>query len=271
MDRRWRGTRLGALAVALSSAIAGCRFTDQTRVVDPQQLTSALQAENARLKDQNADLLAKNERLIERAGDDAKRLREALDDKQRFEAAVRGYQNERERLADAFERFKTEAVATSAPVPTAMLDELESFAQAHPMFRFDRETATLSAAMETVFGAKSAEAYAPQAEQALKSLGGILRSSDPGTALSVLIVARQTDDGVRKTSADASGTDPGADLAQARARRVRESLRAASGLAEERLGAVGFVAREDDAAQSSASARQIIIRVRYRRVGGEAD
>jgi hypothetical protein len=75
------------------------------RLEESRRLAGSLRIENARLKDQVLGLQAQNQDYADRALDDLRRLTardEAID---RLEKGIQGYQDDRDRLADAYRRL----------------------------------------------------------------------------------------------------------------------------------------------------------------------
>jgi hypothetical protein len=92
--------------LVLSSALgAGCTVVPRSRLDESRRLTQALRAENARLKDEVVALQGQNRDLGDRAVDDQRRLAARDEAVERLERSVRAYQDERDRLAEAYEQF----------------------------------------------------------------------------------------------------------------------------------------------------------------------
>lgn len=105
-ERTWTRSIPKLFAAVLASAIAsGCAVVPRDRFEESQRLTRSLRTENARLKDRVLALEAQNQDYADRALDDLRRLTardEAID---RLERSVEGYQDDRDRLASAYQRM----------------------------------------------------------------------------------------------------------------------------------------------------------------------
>jgi hypothetical protein len=82
---------------------------------ESQRLTKTLRTENARLKDQVLALQSQNRDYADRADDDLSRI--AVQDQaiQRLERSVEAYQDERDRLGEAYERLTSSLGRSSSP------------------------------------------------------------------------------------------------------------------------------------------------------------
>ena len=100
-----RTLRVGVLCLLGAGIVPGCAMVPRDRLEESQKLARSLRTENARLKDQVLSLQAQNQDYADRALDDLRRLTardEAID---RLEKSVRGYQDDRDRLAAAYRRL----------------------------------------------------------------------------------------------------------------------------------------------------------------------
>jgi chromosome segregation ATPase len=79
----------------------------RTRLEESHRLTETLRTENARLKDQVLSLQTQNRDFTDRAVDDLRRLtarEQAID---RMQRSIHSYQDERDRMAEAYQRLMT--------------------------------------------------------------------------------------------------------------------------------------------------------------------
>ena len=115
--------RVGALCLMGAGVIPGCAMVPRDRYDESQRLAQSLRAENARLKDEIVGLQTQNRDYADRSLDDLRRLTARDQAIERLEASVRGYQDDRDRLADAYRRLATglgRVSDDSAVEPTAM-------------------------------------------------------------------------------------------------------------------------------------------------------
>ena len=230
--------------------VSGCNFVPMSRIEEGRRLAQTLRAENVRLKDQTLVLRTKNQDLIQRAQDDARRLAiqdEALD---RLEKSVAAYQSERDQLANAFETFKRQARLTSIDrVPTRddwndpfspVDDPLESFAADHPDWTLDREARTLSIPVDRLFKAGSTT-LKPESANAIVALGERLGNASDTSMKSLALEVEAGGDSadlhqaIFKTDADPDHDAARRFTAASRAARVRERLLAPSALDPSRV------------------------------------
>lgn len=122
LPRSRRSARVVAMALLAAGFAPGCAMVPRDRFDESQRLTRSLRAENAHLKDRVLALEGQNQDYADRALDDLRRLTardEAID---RLEKSVRGYQDDRDRLASAYRRMALGLGRTSedsAVEPTA--------------------------------------------------------------------------------------------------------------------------------------------------------
>jgi predicted RNase H-like nuclease (RuvC/YqgF family) len=103
----------------LAGLLAGCSFVPKSRLEDSRLRVQALQAENARLKDQALALRNQNRDLTQRALDDAHRQRALEEANARLEHNLAVYQDEREQMIAAFESLRQEIQAAAETEATA--------------------------------------------------------------------------------------------------------------------------------------------------------
>src|SRR4051794_6222803 len=124
--------------------LAGCSYVPKARLDECHRLSQTLQAENDRLKDTTISLRSQNQDLNQRAVDDARRHRVQEEEIQRLVQSVSAYQDDRDKLAVAFERIKSQIRASVNPVSSGLLNQLQDLARAHPGWEFDPERGVLA-------------------------------------------------------------------------------------------------------------------------------
>lgn len=115
--------RVGALCLVGAGVVPGCAMVPRERYDESQRLAQSLRAENARLKDEIVGLETQNRDYADRALDDLRRLTARDQAIERLQASVHGYQDDRDRLADAYRRLAStlgRVSDDSAVEPTAM-------------------------------------------------------------------------------------------------------------------------------------------------------
>ena len=230
--------RLGTLGPAALLVLSGCNFVPRSRVEEGQRVVQTLRSENDRLKDQTLVLRTKNQDLIQRAQDDARRL--AIQDEAlaRLEKSVAAYQSERDQLANAFESFKRQARVTAVGkvsetddwnnLPHPADDPLDVFAKNHPDWVFDRESMSLSIPSDRLFDPGSIR-LKPESRAEINALGEALATvlkADTPNAIEI-DAAGDTNDlhqAVFKTDSDPEAEAARRFSAASRAARVREAL-----------------------------------------------
>jgi chromosome segregation ATPase len=105
LDQHAGMLRLCGLAILLALIVPGCAAVPSSRLGESQRLTQNLRAENARLQDQVLGLQAQNRDAADRALDDLRRLSARDEAIERLERSVRAYQDDRDRLAEAYQRL----------------------------------------------------------------------------------------------------------------------------------------------------------------------
>jgi hypothetical protein len=93
---------LSALLPAFSS---GCAIVPRSRLEESQRLTQTLRAENARLQDRVLALQGQNRDYADRAVDDLRRSAAQDQAIEHLEQSVQAYQEDRDRLHEAYERL----------------------------------------------------------------------------------------------------------------------------------------------------------------------
>jgi len=104
-----------ALAVALLAALPGCGLVPKSRVEEAHKLVQSLRAENAQMKDVALNLKVQNQDLTQRAVDDSRAIQALEVANARYERSIRGYQDEREQLREAFQDLKGQVRTASGP------------------------------------------------------------------------------------------------------------------------------------------------------------
>ncbi len=117
LDQHAGMLRLCALAILMALIVPGCAAVPTSRLGESQRLTKNLRAENARLQDQVVALQAQNRDAADRAVDDLRRLSARDEAIERLQKSVQGYQDDRDRLADAYQRL---ASSLDRPTDPAM-------------------------------------------------------------------------------------------------------------------------------------------------------
>jgi hypothetical protein len=95
------------LAILPSTFGPGCGLIPRSRWDESQRLSQTLRSENARLKDQVLALQGQNRDCADRAVDDLRRLSARDEAIERLERSVQAYQEDRDRLSEAYERLTT--------------------------------------------------------------------------------------------------------------------------------------------------------------------
>jgi flagellar motor protein MotB len=262
MRRRIRPIFAGSLALGM--AIFGCSTTPRARRDESLRVSQTLQEENNRLKDVVFNLRARNEDLVERSVDDARKLRAAVDVNQRLERSIIAYQEDRERLAKAYDEIKRRIAqaASGSGTPAAMLDRFQGLARSRPEIAFDRGFGVLSIQTSALFETGTAK-LKPNADETLRPIAAALASeSQARSSLDILITGRGTSTGVVRTNLAGGSDSPGAPLSPNRAAAVRDRLVALSGIEPARFGVAAFDIPEPIDGADSGSLKRIEIRVR---------
>jgi chemotaxis protein MotB len=105
LDQHAGMLRLCALAILVALIVPGCAAVPTSRLGESQRLTQSLRAENARLQDQVVALQTQNRDAADRAVDDLRRLSARDEAIERLQKSVQGYQEDRDRLAEAYQRL----------------------------------------------------------------------------------------------------------------------------------------------------------------------
>lgn len=119
---RRRTIRIGIPVLLGAGMLSGCAMVPRNRIAEAQRLTQSLRSENARLKSQVLSLQAQNRDYADRALDDLRRLtarQEAID---RLEQSVQAYQDDRDRLAAAYQRLAVSLGRTPETSALGMAD-----------------------------------------------------------------------------------------------------------------------------------------------------
>ena len=105
VDRHARTLKRCVHAILLAMIVPGCAVVPSSRLGESQRLTKSLRAENARLQDQVLGLQAQNRDAADRAVDDLRRLTARDEVIERLRQSVQAYQDDRDRLAAAYQRL----------------------------------------------------------------------------------------------------------------------------------------------------------------------
>lgn len=97
--------RLFLMLLLAAGLLPGCGIVPRSRMEESRKLSQLLRSENARLKDQVLALQGQNRDYADRAVDDLQRLTAREQAIERLEQSVQAYQQDRERLAAAYEQL----------------------------------------------------------------------------------------------------------------------------------------------------------------------
>lgn len=158
--------------VALSgfSLPAGCSSVPMARLDECHKMNRTLQADNARLKDSVLSLKSRNEEIAQRYDDDARRLRVKEDEVRRLTESIHVYQDEREKLARAYEELKDRIQLAANPLATTLLEKCGEFAKGHAGCEFT------TGEKEAVFIFASDTMFEPGTDRLSAEGQGLLRS-----------------------------------------------------------------------------------------------
>ncbi len=98
-------SRLLLVLILATGLLPGCGIVPRSRMDESKKLSQLLRTENARLKDQVLALQSQNRDLSDRAVDDLQRLTARERAIEGLERSVQAYQEDRERLAAAYEQL----------------------------------------------------------------------------------------------------------------------------------------------------------------------
>jgi Tfp pilus assembly protein PilN len=97
--------RLFLMLLLAAGLLPGCGIVPRSRMEESRKLSQLLRSENAHLKDQVLALQSQNRDYADRAVDDLRRLTAREQAIERLERSVQAYQQDRERLAAAYEQL----------------------------------------------------------------------------------------------------------------------------------------------------------------------
>jgi chemotaxis protein MotB len=226
------GRTPAATALLVGVIASGCALVPKSRLDDAAKITQALRAENVQLRDQVLTLRSENRDLSERALGDARKISAMEKVNERLETSVQGYIDEREDLVDKFQQYRRLAQsATGADLSAGLSTRLRSFASAHPGTTFDEAAGSLSIGVDALFP-RGGDRLRPGGSRWLDDLAALMNGAEV-KSLPVVVSARgpAADPGVRLASTAAP-----ADLALARAGRVRDALAERAGRDRARIG-----------------------------------
>jgi chemotaxis protein MotB len=258
------GVGLGVCGLGL----AGCSFVPKSRVDECHRLSQSLQAENDRLKNTTVTLRSQNQDLNQRAVDEARRLRVQEEEIQRLVESVSAYQQDRDQLAAAFERIKSQIRSSVNPVSSGLLRQLQDLARAHPGWEFDPERGVLTIPAAQLFET-GLDRLKGEAENWLRETAALWKAPEAGD-VDVLVIGRNETSAVRRAALppeEAHGPGPDRPLGLARASRIRERLAGLGTIDAARIEAAGFEvpgAGADGDLASQARNRRIEIHLRRR-------
>ena len=225
--------------------------------------------ENDRLKDTTISLRSQNQDLNQRAVDDARRHRVQEEEIQRLVQSVSAYQEDRDKLAVAFERIKSQIRSSVNPVSSGLVKQLQDLAQAHPGWEFDPERGVLTIPAAQLFEAGS-DRLRGEAENWLRETAALWKAPE-ASDIDVLVIGRNETSAVRRTALspeEPHGQDQGRPLGLARVADPRAARRACHDR-RWRIEVAGFEiphAGADGDLASQARNRRIEIHLRRRAV-----
>ena len=237
--RRW--VAIGASGFA-GLGLAGCSFVPKSRLDECHRLSQTLQAENDRLKDTTVSLRSQNQDLNQRAVDDARRLRVQEEEIQRLVQSVSAYQEDRDKLAAAFERIKSQIRTSVNPVSSGLLERLQDLARAHPGWEFDPERGVLTIPAAQLFEAGS-DRLRPEAEAWLRETAALWngpRSARRSTSWSSAATRRRPSAARRCRRQSRTARTRADRSAWRRAARVRDVLAGPATIDAARIEVAGF-------------------------------
>jgi chemotaxis protein MotB len=248
--------------------LAGCSFVPKSRLDECHRLSQTLQAENDRLKNTTISLRSQNQDLNQRAVDDARRHRVQEEEIQRLVQSVSAYQDDRDKLAVAFDRIKSQIRASVNPVSSGLLNQLQDLARTHPGWEFDPERGVLAIPAGQLFEGGS-DRLRGEAESWLRETAALWKAPE-ASDFDLLVIGRNETSAVRRTTLSpevSHGQDQGRPLGLARASRVRELLAELATIDAARIEVAGFEiphAGSDSDPASQARNRRIEIHLRRR-------
>jgi chemotaxis protein MotB len=262
--RSWIAMGIGLCGLGLG----GCIFVPKSRLDECHRLSQTLQAENNRLRDTSISLRSQNQDLNQRAVEDARRLRVQEEEIQRLVQSVSAYQEDREQLAAAFDRIKSQIRTASGPVPSGLPERLADVARTHRGWEFDPERGVLTIPAAQLFEAGS-DRLRSDAEMGLQETAALWTTPD-ARQFDVLVIGRNETSAVRRAALEpqeAQGQTRGRPLGLARATRVRDFLAERGRIDAGRIEVAGFEVPHDGADSANGSEtrnRRIEIHLRRR-------
>jgi chemotaxis protein MotB len=228
------------LAVWLGGlGLAGCSVVPKSRLDECHRLSQTLQAENNRLRDTTISLRSQNQDLNQRAVEDARRLRTQDEEIERLVQSVSAYQEDRDQLAAAFERIKSQVRSGAGSGSSGLPARLEAIARAHPAWEFDPQRGILTIPSSQLFDAGS-DRLRDEAVAWLQETAAVWTTPE-ARELDLLVIGRNETSAVRRTALTAP--EPASQprpLGLARAARVRDLFIQRGGIAAARIEAAGF-------------------------------
>ena len=262
--RRWVATGVGLCGLGL----AGCSFVPTSRLDECHRLSQTLQTENNRLKDTTLSLRSQNQDLNQRAVDEARRLRVQEEEIQRLVQSVSAYQEDRDQLAAAFERIKSQIRTSVNPVSSGLPERLQELARAHPGWEFDSQRGVLTIPAALLFELGSSRLRS-DAESALRETAALWNAPE-SRDIDLLVIGRNQTSAVRlaaMSEQETHGQDHDRPLGLVRAARVRDLLTGQAGIDAARIEVAGFEVPHTEAdgdAAAQARNRRIEIHLRPR-------
>jgi outer membrane protein OmpA-like peptidoglycan-associated protein len=216
---------IGASMTPVLACLAlGCGTLPHSQLAECHNRSQALQAEADQLKNEALGLRDRNRELAQRALEDAHRIHALEQSNTKLERSILAYQEERNRLVEAFEQLQSQirTAAVTGP-PRAGMERLETFARAHPGSRFDATRRVLGLPSDLLFQPDS-DALKPGSEVLLAALGRILYEPESGLEPGRVLISCHSPGRIIRASSDTGGGTPESELGRRRARRVRDGL-----------------------------------------------
>ena len=141
--------------------------------------------------------------------------------------SVSAYQEDRDKLAVAFERIKSQIRSSVNPVSAGLLKPLQDLAQAHPGWEFDPERGVLTIPAAQLFEAGS-DRLRGEAENWLRETAALWKAPE-ASDIDILVIGRNETSAVRRTALspeEPHGQDQGRPLGLARVAGPRAARRA---------------------------------------------
>jgi chemotaxis protein MotB len=210
-------------------------------------------------------LKSQNEEIVERYDDDARRLRVKEDEVRSLTQSIQLYQEEREKLARAYEQLKSRLQLAAHPLATSFLVKLAAYAKGKPGCEFaaDDGEAVVTISTDLLFE-PGTDRLKPGGEALLRSFADLLDAPE-ASAVGVLVEGH-TDAPTVVRAGLQEGPAPKSHLGLDRAVRVRDLMTLATHLDAGRIEAAGFESARprEDGPNDAARARNRRIEIHLR-------